>query len=119
MADRQKDKEELRLEALFQSEPLPDQGFSRKVMLRVRRQMWMRRLTMPVALIIGGSFAIRPASDLVIAFTRILTEVPANLIDASLISPALSASSLPQFATLLVSGVIALVALLSVRALAD
>jgi hypothetical protein len=119
MADRQKDKEELRLEALFQSDPLPDEGFSRKVMLRVRRQMWVRRLTMPVALIIGGSFAIMPVSDLVIAFTNILTKLPASLIDASVISPALSASSLPQLTTILASGLMAIVALIFIRTLAD
>ena len=42
MVERLKDKQELRLESMFKSDPLPDLDFSNKVMARVRRQMWIR-----------------------------------------------------------------------------
>ncbi len=119
MADRNKDKQQLRLEALFQSDPLPDLGFSKKVMRRVRRQMWIRRLAMPVAVSVGGLFAARPASEIVVSLVNMVAELPLDRLDISAIVPALPMDSIPQFSTLLVSGVFALVALFFVRALAD
>ncbi|NOX68056.1 MAG: hypothetical protein GXP15_02620 [Gammaproteobacteria bacterium] len=119
MADRLKDKQAPGLEAMFRSDPLPDLGFSKKVMARVRRQVWIRRLTMPAALIIGGSIAIKPASDIVIAMTQVFDTLPPKLTDAAVDFSGLSVSSLPHSATILVSGVIALVALGLVRALED
>lgn len=119
MVDRLKDSEELRLEAMFKSDPLPDLGFSKKVMTRVRRQMWIRRLTMPVALVIGGSIAIKPASDLVITVTTVFNALPSNLTSLAVDLPSLSVDSLPQMTTFLVSGAIALIALGFVRALED
>lgn len=119
MVDRLKDSEELRLEAMFKSDPLPDLGFSKKVMTRVRRQMWIRRLTMPVALVIGGSIAIKPASDLVITVTKVFNALPSNLTSLAVDLPSLSVDSLPQMTTFLVSGAIALIALGFVRALED
>jgi len=119
MLDRLKDKEELRLEAMFKSDALPDLGFSKKVMTRVRRQIWLRRLTMPVALLIGGSIAIKPASALVIAMVQLFNVLPSKLTDVAVDLPSLSANSLPHTATILVSGAIALVALGLVRALED
>ena len=117
MVDRLKDKEELRLEAMFKSDPLPDLGFSKKVMRRVRRQMWIRRLTMPIALLIGGSIAIKPASELVITMTKVFNVLPSNLTSVALDLPSMSVDSLPQMMTLFVSGLIALVALAFVRVL--
>lgn len=119
MVDRLKDSEELRLEAMFKSDPLPGLGFSKKVMRRVRRQMWIRRLTMPVALVIGGSIAIKPASDLVITVTKVFNALPSNLTSLAVDLPSLSVDSLPQMTTFLVSGAIALIALGFVRALED
>ena len=119
MVDRLKDKEELRLEAMFKSDPLPDLGFSKKVMTRVRRQMWIRRLTMPVALVIGGSIAVKPASELVITITKLFNVLPSHLTSLAVDLPSLSVDSLPQMTTLFVSGAIALIALGFVRALED
>ena len=119
MVDRLKDKEELRLEAMFKSDPLPDLDFSKRVMTRVRRQMWIRRLTMPIALVIGGSIAIKPASELVITMTKVFNVLPANLTSVAVDLPSLSIDSLPQLTTLFVSGAVALIALGFVRVLED
>ena len=65
MADRLKDDTDRMLESMFRSEPVPDDGFSSKVVTRVHRRMWIRRLTMPVAIAIGGIFAAKPLMQLV------------------------------------------------------
>ena len=58
MVDRMKDAEDLKLESLFASDPIADGGFSTRIEKRIRRQLWVRRLALPVALIIGGSIAV-------------------------------------------------------------
>lgn len=63
MVERMKDKEDQALEALFRSEPLQDAGFSRRVLKRVRRRIWLRRLALPVALVMGGAVAFQPAVE--------------------------------------------------------
>jgi len=88
-------------------------------MRRVRRQIWIRRLAMPMAVFVGSLFAARPVSDVIASVLNIVAELPAGLMDATAIIPALPADPLQQFSTLLVSGFIALVALIFVRALAD
>ena len=119
MVDRIKDKEELRLEALFSSDPVPDLGFSNKVMARVRRQMWVRRLTMPIALLIGGLIAVKPASDLIVAISEVLTVLPANLTRVSVNLPSLPVASLPQMTTIVFVGAIAVIAMIFIPALED
>ncbi len=104
MVDRLKDKEELRLETLFRSDPVPDIDFSTKVMTRIRRQIWMRRLTMPIALVLGGLIAFKPATELVASVSKILNVLPASLTNVSLDIPSLPFDSLPQFSTYLVIG---------------
>jgi len=87
MAERLKDREDLRLEALFASAAIADDGFSRRVMARVRRQIWVRRLTLPVAFIIGASIAAKPLLQLVQAVSSLLEFIPqtvANNVGASL-----------------------------------
>ena len=119
MVDRLKDKAELKLEALFKSEPVPDLDFSKKVMGRVRRQIWIRRLVMPFALIVGGLIAVKPVSELIVTLSKVMTVLPEGLTSIPVNLPAMSADSIPQMTTIFVSGVIAAVALYFVRALAD
>lgn len=104
MVDRIKDKEELRLEALFRSDPLPDIDFSAKVMARVRRQIWLRRLTMPIAIVLGGLIAFKPVTELVASVSKVMNVLPASLTNVSLELPSLPVDSLPQISTYLVIG---------------
>jgi hypothetical protein len=119
MVDRIKSKEELRLEAMFRSDPLPDIDFSSKVMTRVRRQIWIRRLAMPVAILLGGLIAFKPASELVMTLSKVMNMLPANLTSVSMDIPSIPVESLPQVSTYLIGGLMILVTLIFVRVLED
>jgi len=119
MVERMKDKDELRLEALFRSDHIADDGFSRRVMRRVRRRIWISRLALPTALLVGSLIAFRPASQLVAALLKLMDILPANL-TAGLPAVAMpSVSAVPQLSTLIVGGALIAAALLFVRALED
>ena len=81
MAERLKDSEDLKLEALFSSEPVLDDGFSDSVVSRVRRQMWLRRLTLPTAFIIGVIIAAKPLMQLASLAPKIVNIIPQSLMN--------------------------------------
>ncbi|MBT8078472.1 MAG: hypothetical protein KJO31_07825 [Gammaproteobacteria bacterium] len=91
MADKMKDDEDLKLESLFASRPIADNGFSDRVLKRVRRRIWIRRLSLPVAFAVGGSIAVKPLTELLTALFSFATSLPsavglsADLIPSSLI----------------------------------
>jgi hypothetical protein len=76
MADRLKDSEDLKLEALFRSTPVEDDGFSDAVVSRVRRQMLIRRFTLPTAFVIGVIIAAKPFMQLASVLPKLLDVVP-------------------------------------------
>jgi hypothetical protein len=80
MVDRLKDSEDLKLEALFRSEPVADNGFSERIVKRVRRRMWVQRLTLPTAIGIGAIIAAKPVAQLVILVPRIISSIPLDRI---------------------------------------
>jgi hypothetical protein len=82
MAEKFKDAEDRLLESMFAAELIEDDGFSRRVVTHIRRRLWIRRLALPVAMVIGGAIAVKPASDLIIAASKLLTVVPKNLVEA-------------------------------------
>lgn len=79
MVERLKDSEDLKLEALFRSEPIEDDGFSGRVEKHVRRRMWVRRLALPTAIGIGAIIAAKPVLQLLSYVIRILAHVPREL----------------------------------------
>ena len=79
MVDRLKDNADKLLESLFRSEPVPDDGFSAGVMTRLNRRLWVRRLALPAALLIGAVIAVKPLSQLVVTFGKLLTVIPADV----------------------------------------
>ena len=83
MAEKLRDAEDRMLESLFASEPIADDGFSERVVGQIRRRIWIRRLALPVAMIIGGAIAIKPASQLVMAASKLLTAVPQDVVVGS------------------------------------
>lgn len=100
MAERLKDKEDARLEALFRTAPVEDNGFSERVVARVRRGIWIRRWTLPLAALIGALIAAKPATQLLLAMTDILAMLPADVRNVEL-------ESLPQLATFIFGGTVA------------
>jgi len=112
MAERLKDKEDARLEALFRSAPIEDNGFSERVVSRVRRGIWIRRWTLPLAALIGALIAAKPAAQLVLAMTDILAVLPTDVGSMEL-------DSLPQLATVVFGGTMAGLIVLFLNALED
>jgi hypothetical protein len=82
MAEKLKDAEDRLLESMFKAEPIDDDGFSQRIVTRIRRRIWLRRLALPVAMLVGGAIAIKPASELVIAVSKLLTVVPDSVVRA-------------------------------------
>ena len=76
MVDRMKDAEDLALEALFASEPVEDNGFTEKVMKRVNRRLWLRRLLLPSAVVVGIAIAARPALDVLTVLSGLWGQTP-------------------------------------------
>ena len=64
MAERLKDEHDAKLEALCRSAPLEVDGFSKRVVWRVRRGICIRRWTLPLAIMVGGLIAAKPAAEL-------------------------------------------------------
>jgi len=52
------------LQDMFRSAPIPDDGFSDRVVRRARRRLWVQRLLVPTATAAGGLIAAGPASRL-------------------------------------------------------
>ena len=116
MADRMKDAEDLKLESLFASDTIADDGFSTRIEKRIRRQLWVRRLALPVALLIGGAIAVKPLANLLTALFRFVSVLPDNV---SSNFGAVSSIDLPQMSTLMMGGMLVLVAVMIMRMLED
>lgn len=58
--------EEGRLSEFFETltTPLEDEGFSANVVRRIRRRVWLRRVVLGTAVIVGGVLAFGPLSEL-------------------------------------------------------
>jgi len=115
MADRLKDDADFKLESLFRSQPVQDDGFSVKVVARVRRRIWVQRLAMPVAITIGTLIAAKPLSQLASAIPSLLTIVPDSLgyLDT------LPLSSLPQNSTVIFGAMLLFAVMMVGRMLED
>ena len=113
MAERIKDEEDRLLESMFASEPIADDGFSAQIVHRVRRRMWVRRLTMPVTTVIGLLVSFKPLTELVTSVAGLTQLLP---LDKFGVSSEQVIAQLPMF----VLGAMLLAALMvSMRALED
>lgn len=93
MVEKMQDAEDRLLESMFQSEPIVDDGFSRHVMGRIRRQIWVRRLALPIAMILGVAIAAKPAAQLV----SVGSQVFGSLATESVLPHTALASQMPVF----------------------
>ena len=55
MADKIKDADDRLLESMFAAEPIADAGFSVRIVKKIRRRLWVRRLALPLAAVIGAA----------------------------------------------------------------
>ena len=112
MADRLKDNEDKLLESLFGSEPVLDKGFSVKVMKRLNRRLWIRRLALPTAFLLGAAIAVKPLSQLVVTFSKLLTVIPTDV-------GGLSIDVIPQSTTFVLGGLLLVVMMMVTKLLED
>jgi hypothetical protein len=95
-----KDAQDLKLEALFASSPIADDGFSARIEKRIRRRSLVRQFAMPVAVLLGGIVALKPMIELVSGILRFLT-LSSGELGAQL--SGLTASSVPSL-TMIIGG---------------
>jgi len=106
MAERLKDKEDMRLEAMFRSAPVPDDGFTTRVVSRVRRRIWLRRLALPIAIAVGTGISAKPILEVVVVVPALIN----SLFGSTFNVERLVAADLPQVSTMLVgAGLVAAV----------
>lgn len=74
-----RDEEDRQLAALFRPAEIPDGGFTRGVERRIRRRVWVRRWTLPIAASIGALIAAKPAMDLLALLPLVADLVPQEL----------------------------------------
>ncbi len=115
MAERLKDDVDRKLESMFSSTPVADDGFSLSVMQRMRRQIWVRRLTLPIAVFLGVIIAVKPLLQVVAALPEVLTFLTRNILSVE----GLPAGSLPQMSTILVGAMLLGAVLMIGRMLED
>lgn len=64
MSEPTMDSEDQALNELFSTLAVEDDGFSSRVVSRLRRRLWMRRSVLPAAILLGLAIAGRPALEL-------------------------------------------------------
>ncbi len=113
MADSMRDSEDARLEQLFASEPIADNGFSMGIVRRLRRRLWIRRLALPVAAAVGASIAFEPLVTLAISLGNVLQALPVP------VNVETAAQYLPSLPMLVTGGVLFAAMLVGIRLLED
>lgn len=116
MADRMKDATDRKLELMFASESVMDDGFSARIEKRIRRNLWVSRLALPIAVLAGGAIALKPMLATLTLLTRFAAILPSEL-GSDLGS--LSVGSLPQLSTVIMGGMLALAFVMISRMLED
>ena len=117
MADKKKDATDLMLESLFASDAVPDNGFSERIEKRVRRDIWVRRLTLPIAATIGGVIAIKPLAGLIKALLGFVGSQLPTSIGTEI--EGLAASTLPSTPTIVLAAVLGVSILVLSRVLEE
>lgn len=84
MADKIADALDRRLESLLREDAIADDGFSKRVVARIRRRIWVNRLALPIAVAVGFAFAVKPVLDLVQALLPLFSVLPTEMFSASL-----------------------------------
>ncbi len=112
MAERIKDAEDRVLESMFDAAPIADNGFSGQIVKRIRRKLWIRRVTLPLAVLLGLLVAFRPMAAVVKGVYDLLLSMPGDLV------PSL-AGTLPSLQIIVTGALILVVAMFSLSMLED
>ena len=76
MVDKIKDAGDRWLETVLRAEQIADDGFSDRILGKIRRRLWLRRISLPLAATLGGSVAIKPLTALVAWLSGLLSAIP-------------------------------------------
>ena len=112
MAERLKDEQDRALEALFRMQPVADDGFSKQVTTTLRRHIWARRITLPLAVFVGSAIAAKPAVILMGRATEVLSSLP-------VMESSLPAGWVPSPFTLLAGGLLLAIGLFGLSVLEE
>ena len=112
MADKFRDAEDEILESLFDTGSIADDGFSDRIVHRIRRGIWIRRLTLPTAAVIGGAIAFKPVQQILDVGTKVLGALPQDLVSV----PAIT---VPQLPVILLAGTLLVIGVLTARMLEE
>ncbi len=112
MAERIKDEQDRVLETMFASGPVADDGFSVRVMKKVRRRIWLRRLTLPVATLIGTLISFKPLTELVTTLAGLVQLIPPEVLDTGKLV-------VPQLPMLVLGAMLLAACLVGLRSLED
>lgn len=112
MAEHIRDDEDRMLEQMFASPTIADDGFSARVVRKVRRRNWIRRLTLPIATLIGAAISFKPLTGLVTTLAGLVQLIPQDMLDAS-------ATLLPKVHMIVLGAMLLATCLVGLRALED
>jgi len=110
MAEMKRDADDRWLESVFASEAVPDDGFSDRVVRRIRRRAHVRRWSLGIALVVGTLVAAGPVLELVSLLVQVAGQVTGSLGISH-------GDSLPSVAMLLGGGALFLATVLWLRLL--
>ncbi len=112
MAEHMKDAQDRMLESMFASPPIADDGFSAKVVRRVRRKTMLRRLSLPVAALLGAVVAFKPFSAIAGVAYQLLLQLPDEFVAGAV-------ASLPTVQLLVTGGLVLCAAVFSLSMLEE
>jgi len=112
MAENIKDAEDRLLDSLFATPPMADAGFSARVVRTLRRRLWLRRLAVPVAVVVGGVIAFKPLASLVNLLSKVSLSIPEQLVSAT-------SGSIPQAPIVMLGAVLLAACFLGIRMLEE
>ena len=115
MAERLKDAEDRKLEEMFRAQPIADDGFTVRVVSRVRRHIWVRRLSLPAAIAVGALVGLKPLLQVAGAVPQLIGLIPVDMLKLD----ALPVGGLPQASTLLIGASIVMAIMMAGRLLEE
>ena len=107
-----KDAEDRMLESMFEASTIADNGFSGQIVKKINRRLWLRRLVLPIAVLIGSAIAFKPLAALVALGAEFATFLPLESLN-------LASSSIPQFPSVILGVVLLVAGLLGLRLIED
>lgn len=112
MAEKIKEPEDQFLEQLFAPEAIADDGFSDRIVGRIRRRNWLRRGAFFTAIAVGGAVAFKPAAEMASLVYRVAFDSSTGLFG-------LSTDWVPSLSMMLAGGVLFAATMFALRIVED